>query len=192
MRRSRVHYITALGLMIALVFVGNHISIKVPITIGDSSARIHFGNIFCLFGAYIFGPVGGGLAAGLGGVLYDVTSDYITSAPFTFAFKFVMGFVCGKIAYMGKNKGTDTKLNIIGGILGIVAYMVLYLSRSFIRDVYFNMMEMTPALLNLSTRAISSTVNGVIAVAVAVPLGLVIRKALEANNLMDAIRGGSK
>ena len=192
MKKSRIHYITALGLMTALVFVGNHISIRVPITIGDSATRIHFGNIFCLFGAYIFGPVGGGLAAGLGGVLFDVTSDYITSAPFTFAFKFVMGFVCGKIAYMGKNNGLNQKLNIAGGIAGIAAYMVLYLGRSFLRDIYYSMLELTPALLNLSTRAISSTVNGVIAVAVAVPLGLVIRKALEANNLMDAISGGNK
>ena len=188
MRRTRIHYIAAVGLMIALVFVGNGISIPVPVSVGDSSARIHFGNIFCLFAAYLFGPFGGGIAAGFGGVLYDIMNPiYITSAPFTLVFKFVMGFVCGKIAYMGKNDGRSMKLNIIGGIAGIAAYMVLYLSRSFIRDVYFNMMEMAPAMLNLSTRAISSTVNGVIAVAIAVPMGLLIRKALEASNLKDTI-----
>ena len=193
MRRTRTHYIAAVGLMTALVFVGNYISIPIPLSVGDSAARIHFGNIFCLFAAYIFGPIGGGIAAGFGGVLYDMTNPlYIASAPFTLAFKFVMGFVCGKIAYIGKSDGLNVKLNVFAGIAGTVAYMVLYLSRNFIRDIYFRMLEMPVAMLNLSTRTISSAVNGIIAVAIAVPLGLIIRKALEASNLMDAIRGGKK
>ena len=191
MKRTRIHYIAAVGLMIALVFVGNYISIKIPVSIDGSPARIHFGNIFCLFAAYIFGPIGGGIAAGFGGVLYDMMDPiYIASAPFTLVFKFVMGYVCGKVAYLGGNDGKSAKLNAVAGIAGIAAYMVLYLSRGYIRDVYFRMIEVPVALINLSTRGISSTVNGVIAVAIAVPLGLLIRKALETSNLMDAIRGG--
>ena len=193
MKRTRTHYLASVGLMTALVFVGNIISIPVLFSVGDSSARIHLGNIFCLFAAYIMGPVGGGIAAGLGGVLYDMTNPvYIASAPFTLVFKFVMGFVCGKIAYIGKNDGLNLKLNVFAGVSGIAAYMVLYLSRNFIRDLYFRMYEMPVALMNLGTRTLSSTLSGIIAVAIAVPLGILIRKALEASDLMDSIRGGNK
>ena len=71
------------------------ISVPIPVAIGDVT-RIHLGNIFCLLSGLVLGPVGGGLAAGLGSALYDMTNPaYIASAPFTFAFKFMLAAVCG-------------------------------------------------------------------------------------------------
>lgn len=90
-----VYRVAAVGVFAALVFVSNMVSIPIPVAIGDVS-RIHLGNIFCLLSGFVLGPVGGGLAAGIGSALYDVTNPaYIASAPFTFVFKFLLAAVCG-------------------------------------------------------------------------------------------------
>ncbi len=56
------------------------------------------GNVLCLLSGMLLGPLQGGFAAGIGSMFFDLTNPaYITSAPFTFAFKFVMAWLCGKI-----------------------------------------------------------------------------------------------
>ena len=90
-----VYRVTLTAVFAALVFVSSMISVPIPVAIGDVT-RIHLGNIFCLLSGFVLGPVGGGLAAGLGSALYDMTNPaYIASAPFTFAFKFMLAAVCG-------------------------------------------------------------------------------------------------
>jgi len=39
--------------------------------VGDIS-RIHLGNAFCLLAGFVMGPIGGGLASGIGAMLYDL------------------------------------------------------------------------------------------------------------------------
>ena len=90
-----IYRVTLTAVFAALVFVSSMISVPIPVAIGDVT-RIHLGNIFCLLSGFVLGPVGGGLAAGLGSALYDMTNPaYIASAPFTFAFKFMLAAVCG-------------------------------------------------------------------------------------------------
>lgn len=82
--------IAFIGVMAAIVFVSNYIQIKIPVGVNDMT-RIHVANAFCLLAGIVLGPVQGGLAAGIGSALYDVLDPvYITSAPFTFVFKFLM------------------------------------------------------------------------------------------------------
>ena len=89
-KQTKIYKIAAVSVFAALVFVSNYLSVPVPVAIGSVS-RIHLGNIFCLLSGFVLGPVGGGLAAGIGSGLYDLTNPaYITSAPFTFAFKFLL------------------------------------------------------------------------------------------------------
>ncbi len=103
--QKSVYKTAAVGIFAALVFVSNLISIPIPVAIGDVS-RIHLGNIFCLLSGFVLGPVGGGLAAGIGSALYDVTNPaYIASAPFTFVFKFLLAAVCGWVAYARQQIG---------------------------------------------------------------------------------------
>ena len=81
----------------------------------------------------MLGPVGGGLAAGLGSALYDMTNPaYIASAPFTFAFKFMLAAVCGWIAWAKGGRAENHGQNILAAIAGSATYMVLYLGKSFI------------------------------------------------------------
>ena len=172
-----------LALTAALCFVSNYLSIPIA-TIGSVATRIHFGNVFCLFAGFLLGPVSGGLAAGVGAFLYDLTNPlYIAGAPFTFVFKFALGFVCGLIAHAGKSGGRKTGRNLIGGIAGSLTYVVLYLSKSFITDVWVKSLEMETAWINLATKAMASTVNGIIAVVVSVPLVFALRKVLAVSHL---------
>ena len=129
--------------------------------------------------------VGGGLAAGIGSALYDLTNPaYIASAPFTFAFKFMLACVCGLVAYAGNNRGKNHKLNIAAAVCGSVTYMILYLGKNFVEGLLLGS-EMGTVLTALATKLFTSSVNAVIAVVVSVPLYAAIRLALKKSKLLD-------
>ena len=84
--KSHVYWISAVGLMSAVAFVSNFLSIP----IGDVS-RVHFGNVFCVLSGLLLGPLGGGLCGGIGAFLYDFTNPlYADEAVITFCMKFVV------------------------------------------------------------------------------------------------------
>ncbi len=64
-QRNRVYTITFIGVMSAVVFVSNYLSIPV------ASSRVHMANAVCLLAGMLFGGLQGGLAAGLGSALFD-------------------------------------------------------------------------------------------------------------------------
>ena len=175
--------IVIVGVFAALVFVSSMISIPIPVAIG-SLTRIHLGNIFCLLSGFILGPIGGGLAAGIGSALYDITNPaYITSAPFTFVFKFALAFVCGWIAYSRGSEGKNIKKNILAAALGSITYIILHLGKSFVEGLLLG--NAVGALLpSIITRLGTSSMNAVIAVVVSVPLALVLRAALKKSDLL--------
>ena len=182
--KSTIFKICAVGIFGALVFVASMISVPIPVAIGDIS-RIHIGNIFCLLSGLVLGPVSGGLSAGIGSALYDITNPaYIASAPFTFAFKFLLAFIPGLIAFSGGNKGTKTSLNILGCGLGQIAYIALYLGQTFIRGILEGSAAgaMVPALI---TKLGTSSVNAIIAIIVAVPLCMAVKGALKKSRLLS-------
>lgn len=175
---SRIYKIVLWAVFAALVFVGSMVSVPIPVAIGDIT-RIHLGNIFCLLSGFVLGPIGGGLAAGVGSALYDMTNPaYIASAPFTFAFKFLLAAVCGWIAHAGGRKAGSHKWNILAAVSGSATYMVLYLGKSFVQGVLLGS-EMGTILTSLLTKFVTSGVNAIIAVAVSVPLYAAIRLALK-------------
>lgn len=154
--------IAFIGVMAAIVFVSNYIQIKIPIGVNDVT-RIHIANAFCLLAGIALGPVHGGLAAGIGSALYDVLDPvYITSAPFTFAFKFLMAFVAGKVA--GKdNLNIKTGRSFVAALLGQLTYIVLYIGKKFI--VYMIQGEPVNVAVGLCiTSLTASLTNAVISV----------------------------
>lgn len=64
LKKITVRQIVIIGLMAALCLVSNYFSFPIPI--GIDKSRIHLGNVFCILSAFMLGPVGGGLAAGIG------------------------------------------------------------------------------------------------------------------------------
>ena len=165
--------------MSAMVFIGNFISIP----IGDIS-RIHFGNIFCLLSGFILGPVSGGICAGLGGFLYDLTNPiYAKEAAITFLLKFVLGFFAGLISHRRGIHGTSFKLNLLGGITASVLYVIAYLGKNFIELYWYMRNPIETVLANLSIKAVSSAVNAIIAVVLSLTLMPIFIKALKSSGI---------
>lgn len=187
--KTSIYKIVTVGLLGALVFVSNYLSFPIPVPVGDIS-RVHLGNVFCLLSGFVMGPVGGGLASGIGAMLYDFTNPaYVASAPFTFVFKFLLAFVCGLIAHNGKLSGSmlneckiSTPRYFIAAVSGSVTYIILYLAKSYITAVLAGSAPEAAAIA-LATKLATSSVNALLAVLISVPLAAVIKKALKSAKL---------
>lgn len=186
--------IIGVAFMSALVFVGSMLSIPIPTIL--SVSRIHLGNIFCLLAGFILGGLRGGLAAGLGSALYDVTNPkYIASAPFTFINKFMMGFVCGVIAgglirsFASSDKPANVVRLVIAAIAGSLTYVVLYLAKGLVQDIFFLRAEVGAAFLSAQVKAVTSLVNAVIATIASVPLALALKSGLRRAGLKRWLGG---
>ncbi len=185
-KKISMYDVIGVGFMAALVFVASQISIPIPSIIGIT--RIHLGNAFCLLAGFLLGGVRGGIAAGVGSMLYDFTNPaYISSAPITFINKFMMGFVCGQISYFGKAQGKILTRNIVAGIAGALTYVALYLTKTVISDVFFLRAEIQTALIDISTKAPVSLANAAIAVIISVPAATILAKALQNTDLFQKI-----
>ncbi len=167
--RFNIKKITLIGVMAAVVFVASQIQIQVPAGLGVT--RVHIGNGFCLLCGLLLGPFAGGLSSGLGSAFFDLLNPiYLTSAPFTFAFKFLMAYVCGKIAYFGRSNADDMKKNLLGSVTGAFLYVVLYLSKSYFKDIFVKGLPQTGAIAATVTRLWASTVNAIVGVIIALIL----------------------
>lgn len=59
------------AMMAALVFAGNYMRIKIPVSLGGTTA-FTLANILCALSGLLLGPWWGGLAAGMGSAIYDM------------------------------------------------------------------------------------------------------------------------
>ncbi len=175
MKEITVRQLVIIGLMAALCLVSNYFSFPVPIGIDQS--RIHLGNVFCILSAFILGPVGGGLAAGIGAFFYDIFTGYGAECIITFINKFLMAFVCGWLVNLmtrGKQLPQIQLVvrRIIASVAGCLTYVVLYMTKSYI-TLYLesNIGEAVDRSATIWATVIGkgyvSLVNGLIAVVVA-------------------------
>ena len=85
------------GLLAALTAVGSALRITVPVDLVGTSS-IHLGNIFCALSGVLLGPGLGGLAAGLGSAIYDMTNPiYISECWLTFLMKGAYALAAGLV-----------------------------------------------------------------------------------------------
>ena len=81
-----IQKMAAVGLLSALVFIFSGVRIQ----FGEVAA-VHLGNGFCALAGLLFGPGVGGLASGIGSMLYDFTNPaYIAESWITFLTKFCL------------------------------------------------------------------------------------------------------
>ena len=177
-RKLSIKKITLIGVMAAVVFVASQIQIRIPL--GGSETRVHIGNGFCLLCGLLLGPFTGGLSSGLGSAIFDLTNPvYLPSFPFTFTFQFLMAFICGKIAYSNGSKAENFKKNLIGSIIGAFTYVILYLSKSYITDIYVKGLPQAGAIAKGLQRLGASTTNAVVGVIIAVLLAKALQPILK-------------
>ncbi|MCM1148669.1 MAG: ECF transporter S component [Butyricicoccus sp.] len=105
-------------------------------------SKVHFANSMCLLSGLLFGPVCGGLAAGIGSALYDAgPGGYsIIECAITFFSKFLMAAICALIAGRAKEEGGAVeKFRMTAAcVIGALSYVALYMLKTFVfqRFVY--------------------------------------------------------
>lgn len=177
MKKITVSEMTQVGIMAASVYTASSfLQISIPTAVG--STRLHMGNVLCLLSGMLLGPLQGGFAAGIGSMFFDLTNPaYITSAPFTFAFKFVMAWLCGKIVY-GCGRRRKWRY-VLGSAAGAFVYVLLYLLKNFIEYTLLLKLPAEAVMLTIAQKAAVSCTNAVTACLVAVPLGLALGPVVE-------------
>jgi len=88
------------SMLAALVFIAT-IIIRIPM---PSIGYINLGDCFVLLCGWILGPIYGGLAAGLGSAIADLSAGYVSYAPVTFVIKGLMAVVA---YYLGVKLSKD-------------------------------------------------------------------------------------
>ncbi len=106
------------GVMIAVVFVATRF-IQVPIP----SGYIHLGDIAIYTGAFLFGPVVGGLSGALGPMLADLTSGYGQYAPATLILHGLQGVLAGWIAWRA-GVWRMVLATVVGGVIIVAGYFL--------------------------------------------------------------------
>ena len=167
--RFTARKLAIVGLLSALVFVSSWMQIEV------GPARFHLGNGFCALA---------GLSAGFGSMLFDLTNPaYISGCLITFVTKFVIGYLAGLIAHKGK---ISTKKDILGTLAGSIAYIVLYMAKSFVEMYWIEGQAMGAVQVRLAAKFSASCVNAAVALVVATLLAAALRPALRRAKILAA------
>ena len=178
---STRHLVTA-ALMAALTVAGSALRITIPLDIAGTTS-FHLGNIMCALSGILLGPWLGGLAAGLGSFLYDMTNPmYVSEAWITFLMKGAYGLVTGLIVWCGKNRESYLKMTL-ATVAGAITYAALYLVKNYLKGIWVKGLVPTASAIALLEKVPPTVFNAVIAVIFAPILATAIRKALEKNHL---------
>ena len=183
MKRFSTVRLAVLGMMTALVFAGNFFRIIIPLSTGQTAFTL--ANIMCCLSGLLLGPIGG-LAAGLGSALYDLTNPlYASECWLTFLTKGAMGLGAG-LAMLPARRRSEMGYGrcLLGAGLGCAVYYVLYFTKSLYYDgMLVGGLTFEAAALLLPLKVPASAVNALLAMAAAPPLCLAIRRALDRAHL---------
>lgn len=172
------------GLLAALTVVGSALRITMPVSISGITSSIHLGNIMCALSGILLGPWLGGLAAGLGSAIYDMSNPlYLSEAWITFLMKGAYGVAAGLVVWCGRKEWGYGKA-LLGTVAGAVTYAVLYLLKSYFYTGLFER-GLTPdaAFITVLDKLPATVFNAAVAIVAAPLLAIAIRKALEKNHL---------
>jgi uncharacterized membrane protein len=171
------------ALMAALTVVGSGLRITIPVDIGGNTA-FHLGNIMCALSGLLLGPGLGGVAAGLGSAIYDMTNPaYFSEAWLTFLMKGAYGLAAGFVAWAG-NKHWGYIKALIAASSGAVTYALLYLGKTYLKAVFVQGVAPAAAVIAVTAKLPATIFNAAVAIIFAPILGIAIRKALEKNHLI--------
>lgn len=175
------------GVMVALVMVSNYISIP------TAFSRLHVANAVCMLAGMMFGGLRGGIIAGLGSALYDLTFPaYAAESWVTFLTKGTMTLVAGYTVTGLSRKLPERHALILGSLLGALTYIALYLGKSYIQMRWVTPVPVDTIPASLLGKLSSSTINGLFAVIVAPLLYAALMPALRQAGLARQLKPESK
>lgn len=187
MRSSRTNTfrICFIGLMAAIVFVVNYL--RIPFM----GTQLHMTNALCVLCGLLFGPGAGFLAAGIGSGLYDIVAGWGAECIITFINKGAIALVAGLIGYASAQKDEQTRIDhariILGSVLGALAYVALYMLKTFIFGQLIDGLTLDAVVAKMLTKLPGSLMNAVFAFIVAPILHGALRPALRHAGLSDKL-----
>ena len=182
-----VHDVVLTGVLAACVFVlTKFISIPIPSPLGKTALSV--GNAMCILSALLFGPITGGLAAGIGNALVDL-SDPAWAPEFwiTFINKFLMAFVAGQV--MHKMRPGAKNLRVwIAGLLGSLTYCLLYVTKNILSGVLVKGFTWNVAVMETLTVKLPVTLtNAIIAMVCAGLLYFILNQPLRKAHILKNV-----
>ena len=100
MHNEKVFKLVRAALLAALCFVLTKV-----VTLPAPTGYVNLGDCAVLLAAWLLGPLYGGLAAGIGTMLADILSSFVSYAPATFIIKFAMAAVAALLFRAFKGSG---------------------------------------------------------------------------------------
>lgn len=182
-QKTSTRRIAMAGLMAALTVAGSALRITMPLSIAGTTS-FHLGNIMCALSGILLGPGLGGLAAGLGSAIYDMTNPlYISECWITFLFKGAYGLAAGLIANPRKAECGYVRA-VLASLGGALTYAVLYLCKTyFYNGLVLSGLTADAAWLTVLGKLPATIFNAVIAIVCAPLLAMAIQKALKQNHI---------
>ena len=181
-RRDPVYRLTVMAVLAAMVYVLT--LFRFPL----GGSKVHFANAMCLLSGLLLGPVGGGVAAGLGSALYDaLAGGYdLVNVLITFVSKFAMGWICGLIVLRRETRERFLRC-VLACLAGALTYVFLYLLKTWVfqRLVYGYPPEATWA--TVLSKAPASLINAAVAVVAAPLFHRAVLPALKSSGVLEKL-----
>jgi len=182
-KKFTTYRIVFIAVMAAIVYVVTFF--RFPLL----GSKVHFANAMCLLSGLLFGPVSGGLAAGIGSALYDFFSGQygLVDCLITLVSKFLMAFICARIA--GTVRGTDNKARIAAGsVIGALSYVALYMLKTYVYQRFVYGYPLATAWATMGSKLPASLINAVFAMIVAPLLYAAIVPVLKKTGALEKVR----
>ncbi len=144
-------------------------------------SKVHFANAMCLLAGLLLGGVPGGIAAGLGSMLYDALfGGYdVAQCLITFVSKFAMAYVCAKIANVKMDREAKPARIVVASVIGALTYVALYMLKTFIYQKFVYAFPMDAVGATMLSKLPASLINAVAAMIAAPIFYGAVRPALK-------------
>ena len=152
-------------------------------------SKVHFANAMCLLSGLLMGGIPGGLAAGFGSALYDALwGGYdLIQVLITFVSKFLMAWVCAKIAFAGNRQAKNHSWNIAACVIGALTYVALYMLKTFVFGQLVDGLTYDAVVTKMLTKLPGSLMNAAFAFIVAPILLGALKPALKKAGLYEKL-----
>ena len=175
--------------VLTIVFVGVLAAMVYVVTLFRFpllGSKVHFANAVCLLAGMLLGPAPGGIAAGLGSALYDLTmyNEGMVNLLITFVSKFAMAWVCGFIMQSAGKRQHKFDRTVLASVAGALTYVALYMLKTFVYQRFVYGYPLDAVGVTMMSKLIPSLINAGAAV-VAAPLFFhAVRPALRAAGII--------
>ena len=144
-------------------------------------SKVHLANAMCLLSGLFLGPVAGGIAAGLGSFLFDALwGGYdVIQCLITFVSKFLMAFVCAKMAGYKPGQNFHRGRLVLSCWVGAFFYIVLYMLKTFIYQRFIYGFPVDTVWITMLSKLPASLINAVFAAVVAPVAFFALQPSLE-------------